>query len=203
MCVSTVAVHSSPHVDYQVPITKTTTTITTPKKTALKRSDPSPRAVLKRVVSRSSTGKPRMKKKNVVITKTQERPVDSKTSFPLPSFHMTPCAMDYFKALYNPFDLGINPCIPGLFPLPSQKFCVRTRGTFQVGSDGYGGIAFWPWRMLSRSQIRWNAASWLPAVVSTTNTFTVAGGYDFTNSCAIMDAATTAVGYTGDRKSVV
>lgn len=55
------------------------------------------------------------------------------------------CTLDYLKALSNPFDTPAGVCLPAdVFPLPSQKVKVFSRGTFSVGTTGYGFIALGP-----------------------------------------------------------
>lgn len=97
-------------------------------------------------------------------------------------FKLTPCAYDYFRVLYNPFDVNIMPCIPGMIPTPTHKFKVTTRGSFQVGTSGCGGIAFWPGRMISRTLIpSYGGDTIAPAIITTTAAY--AGiDYSFTNS---------------------
>lgn len=102
-----------------------------------------------------------------------------------PSFDLTPCALDYFRALYNPFDLNLNPCIPGITPTPSMKFKSMARGTFQVGTQGVGGVAFWPFRMISKTNLTNNVANvQYPAIIATNNTYAGAD-YSFTNANSI------------------
>lgn len=66
-------------------------------------------------------------------------------------YRMTKCGAEYFRAVHDPFSLKVMPCVPSLIPLPSHKISVLTRGDFQVGSNGNGGVAFWPYRMLSKT----------------------------------------------------
>jgi len=52
------------------------------------------------------------------------------------------CAMHYMGALCNPFDANNGACVPAdLFPLPSQKTKTFVRGTFALGTTGYGFIS--------------------------------------------------------------
>lgn len=55
------------------------------------------------------------------------------------------CAMRYMAALCNPFQAEPGACLPcDLFPLPSQKLRPFTRGTFQLGTTGFGFIQVAP-----------------------------------------------------------
>lgn len=86
-------------------------------------------------------------------------------------YKMTKCGAEYFRAIHNPFSLRVMPCVPSLIPLPSHKISVITRGDFQVGTNGNGGIAFWPHRMLSKTLAPQNTAVpnlVTPAVVTST-----------------------------------
>lgn len=51
------------------------------------------------------------------------------------------CAMRYMATLCNPFEAEPGACVPcDLFPLPSQKIRGFTRGTFNLGTTGFGFI---------------------------------------------------------------
>lgn len=93
---------------------------------------------------------------------------------------MTPCGYDYFRALANPFDLDINPCIPGLFPTPSMKYKITTRGTFQVGTQGVGGVAMWPLRGAFSDMTVVGTAQQM--FLAATNSTYARTDYDFLNS---------------------
>lgn len=109
------------------------------------------------------------------------KPKDGRTQL-APTLNLSPCAYDYFRALYNPFDLGVSPCIPSGIPLPSQKLKVVSRGTFQVGTTGVGGVAMWPWNMISKDAIyRSNYLGVRPALIMTTSAYDQVD-YSFTNA---------------------
>lgn len=57
---------------------------------------------------------------------------------------MSQCALDYFKAQYDPWNLSNAPCVPDLIQLPSFKFMTRIRGSFQTNAVGYGCIVLNP-----------------------------------------------------------
>jgi len=55
------------------------------------------------------------------------------------------CAVHYIDSLFDPWDTPAGVCIPaGQFPIPSQKVKVHLRGTFALGTSGYGYITFSP-----------------------------------------------------------
>jgi hypothetical protein len=58
---------------------------------------------------------------------------------------MTPCAVDYAKALVTPFSLSTAACIPDLHAVPSKKVRVKTRGVFSTGVGGNGQLIMVPW----------------------------------------------------------
>lgn len=58
---------------------------------------------------------------------------------------MTPCAVDYMKALATPFSLSSPACIPDLHAVPSKKVRIKTRGTFSTGTTGDGQCIGLPW----------------------------------------------------------
>lgn len=97
------------------------------------------------------------------------------------AFKLTRCGFDYFRALYNPFSLTGLPCIPSTTPTPSQKIKVVTRGTFTVGTLGSGGACFWPFRMVSSSNLYGSTyTAYAPALITTTSAYPNAD-YTFTN----------------------
>jgi len=62
--------------------------------------------------------------------------------------HISKCALDYARALFDPFGAyysQASPCIPDLFDLPSKKFCTLTRGEFGCGSAGFGFVSINPY----------------------------------------------------------
>lgn len=58
---------------------------------------------------------------------------------------LSPCASEYLIALTAPFSHKGVACIPDLHAVPSKKIRVKTRGTFQTGTNGYGWIVANPW----------------------------------------------------------
>lgn len=57
------------------------------------------------------------------------------------------CSLRYLDATLDPFGQLTTeelPCIPDTFVLPSQKLATRMRGTFSIGTNGFGYIAFAP-----------------------------------------------------------
>lgn len=55
------------------------------------------------------------------------------------------CAMRYMATMVNPFNAEPGACVPcDLFPLPSQKIRSFTRGSFQLGTTGFGFISCTP-----------------------------------------------------------
>lgn len=58
---------------------------------------------------------------------------------------MSKCAVDYFKALYDPWTLKSAPCIPDFIQLPSFKQMTRIRGTLKCNAAGFGFITMNPY----------------------------------------------------------
>lgn len=55
------------------------------------------------------------------------------------------CSTHYINALFNPFDTPAGVCVPAdSFPMPSQKVKTFQRGSFNLGTTGYGYITFAP-----------------------------------------------------------
>lgn len=58
---------------------------------------------------------------------------------------LSPCAMNYAKALANPFgEFSELPCVPGEPPVPTYRYKAMSRGTFTTGTLGYGFVAYAP-----------------------------------------------------------
>lgn len=147
---------------------------------------PRPKKVV--VAALAKTAKPRVTK---VVTKT---PVPAKQPYVF-----TPCGFDYFRALANPFDLNMNPCIPGMFPSPSHKLKVITRGTFRLGMGGYGGIAMYPFRGCSSqlmSQVVGAETRVWPFLIATNETYGY-NDYEFTNQIYQLTSRTDLTMYPG------
>lgn len=71
---------------------------------------------------------------------------------------LSSCAQDYMEVLANPFDPKLigAPCIPDYRAIPSVKFYLRVRGTFEPSGSGGTGLAFValnPWRPYKSSAI--------------------------------------------------
>jgi len=97
-------------------------------------------------------------------------------------FHLTPCGLDYFRALNMPFSPNLNPCIPSAMPLPSQKYRVTSRGTFRTNAAGAACIALWPFRALASDLIPAPGGNSAPFVLATDSTTTVTpANYDVLN----------------------
>jgi len=54
--------------------------------------------------------------------------------------HISQCAQEYIASLVNPFDQNLMPCVPSFFPIPSQKSCTWLKGTFALGTTGFGYV---------------------------------------------------------------
>jgi hypothetical protein len=48
------------------------------------------------------------------------------------------CGLHYASALADPVNTPVGACIPYGFPIPSQKIKTFARGTFAIGTQGYG-----------------------------------------------------------------
>lgn len=82
------------------------------------------------------------------------------------------CSVHYIQALFDPFDTPAGVCIPAdSFPLPSQKVKSFQRGTFNLGTTGYGFIAVAPapWSDVS--------IAWTSTDLSVGNASTIATAY--------------------------
>jgi len=87
-----------------------------------------------------------MKRQQIVVKKKKnpnKRPPKERLRYQLSN-----CARNYLHALTNPF-VQINgsdlPCIPDHIVLPSNKVQVTARGTFTVGTSGFGFVAADPY----------------------------------------------------------
>lgn len=98
-------------------------------------------------------------------------------------YNMAPCAFEYFRALHDPFSLATNPCIPAAFSAQSQKIRATTRGTFRVGGNGSGGVAFWPFRGAFRD-IATAGTSFAPCLIATNDTYNQPD-FNFTNNAVV------------------
>jgi hypothetical protein len=59
--------------------------------------------------------------------------------------HFSECAVDYLRALIDPFgDFMQPPCIPDMISIPSFKYNSRTRGVMYIGTSGYGFVSYDP-----------------------------------------------------------
>lgn len=68
----------------------------------------------------------------------------------LPLDKTVAAGIKYIHALHDPFDERAHGTgIPDLFCVPSQKYSVRTVGSFNTGSNGVGGLAFHPFQMFA------------------------------------------------------
>jgi hypothetical protein len=74
----------------------------------------------------------------------------------------TQCAMDYYKALVDPWAYRYSerlPCIPDLTVVPSMKFNTTVIGTLKVGTNRFGYIAINPHILGSARGIGWHSLS--------------------------------------------
>jgi len=61
------------------------------------------------------------------------------------ALQVSDCAMRYMATMCNPFEAEPGACVPcDLFPLPSQKIRAFSRGTFALGTTGFGYIVVNP-----------------------------------------------------------
>lgn len=59
---------------------------------------------------------------------------------------LEPAALNYLKALANPFDeFEVPPSVPSMISVPSQKLTMRARGILSCDSAGRAWITFNPW----------------------------------------------------------
>lgn len=69
-----------------------------------------------------------------------------KRSQPKAGYYLSPCALNYMRALLDPFsnDFPEMPCIPDMITTPSHKFRTVARGFGYVGTNNFGFVAFNP-----------------------------------------------------------
>ena len=91
------------------------------------------------------------------------------------------CARNYFHALYDPYTVAGEVCIPSGTPTGSQKYKVTTHGTFQVNASGAGGVGFWPYRMVTSDIYADATPVTFPAIVTSYAAY-VGTDYPFVNS---------------------
>lgn len=116
-------------------------------KTSIKQQQQQPQKTTKKI------------KKNTVVIERQGK--SSTMVYKVPH-----CAEHYFDSLVDPFSTETGVCIPcDLFPMPSQKVKVYTRGTFQIGSSGIGFIMVSPQGVNDEISHRYTS----PTSISTTS----------------------------------
>jgi hypothetical protein len=105
------------------------------------------------------------------------------------------CGANYFHALYDPFTVRGEVCIPGQLAGASRKLTVVSRGQFSLGTAGCGGVAYWPFRMLT-SDVFVSGLNYFPAIIATGPTYAEdSTNFRFTNS--YKPVADSTVTYTG------
>jgi hypothetical protein len=63
----------------------------------------------------------------------------------VPRIHFSECAVDYLRALTDPFgDFIQPPCIPDVISIPSYKFSTITRGIASIGVNNIGWCSYDP-----------------------------------------------------------
>lgn len=66
-----------------------------------------------------------------------------------PKLHVSQCALDYLKALVNPWaTFHEPPCIPDLISIPSYKYSTTAKITMAIGTGGVGWVCLDPWTMM-------------------------------------------------------
>lgn len=85
------------------------------------------------------------------------------------------CASSYALVLTNPLAaIGLSPCIPDSQSAPSFKTESRTRFEFTIGTNGSGGCAVWPMRMLANDDLVNGPTSYCK-IISTTSAYASLG----------------------------
>jgi len=85
----------------------------------------------------------RYRRKKAVKAKYVRRPMNQQIQYAMPQIQ--DCTKHFIRALYDPFTTPAGVCIPcDLFPLPSQKSKAVIRGSFNLGTTGFGYVAFTP-----------------------------------------------------------
>jgi hypothetical protein len=67
---------------------------------------------------------------------------------------LSPCSVDYLKALTDPFNLGGLPCVPDLVSFPSKKTRTTIYGSFTLAgaTTGFGYVACTPLNFVNNQQ---------------------------------------------------
>jgi len=91
------------------------------------------------------------------------------------------CATHYAAVLSLPFDAEHGACVPAeLFPLPSQKVTVTTRGTFALGTSGFGYVEMSPCVVNDQTAVGFSTATSVGTSSTTFGTYTNLGSQNFT-----------------------
>jgi hypothetical protein len=75
------------------------------------------------------------------------------------------CSKLYAAAMSNPWACESAPCVPDLVTLPSYKVGFRSRGVFEIGTEGVGFVTLNPYNVTSKTS---------PLLVHHTGTYTTA-----------------------------
>lgn len=90
--------------------------------------------------------------------------------------HIPDCTKHFIKALYDPFDTPAGVCIPcDLFPLPSQKCKALLRGSFNLGTTGFGFVSLSPSLCNDDTAIRATSSTSVGGASTTFNAYTNLG----------------------------
>jgi len=86
------------------------------------------------------------------------------------------CSQHYIKSLFDPWEAMSGVCIPSdLFLLPSQKTKCLVRGTFNIGTGGYGYIGISPTPTNDALSIRVTSSASVGGAATALSAFTLTG----------------------------
>jgi hypothetical protein len=84
--------------------------------------------------STRSGRRPKAKQQQLVMVKSSR----SRKNVPAKRNKISECGLMYASALADPANTPVGACIPFGFPIPSQKIKTFSRGTFALGTTGFG-----------------------------------------------------------------
>jgi len=93
----------------------------------------------------TKTNKPSKVGKQKAMVPKPYKPNQTRAMSLIQKLQVHDCSIMYANVLVDPFGTPDGACIPSeLFPLPSQKSSTLLRGTFSLGTTGYGFLLFNP-----------------------------------------------------------
>lgn len=98
------------------------------------------------------------------------------------AYHVPPCVRHYLEASINPFDTPEGACLPAdLFPLPSQKQVLWSKGTMATGTTGFGFITVYPTFSNNTSPVVYTQSTSVGVATTAFNAYTNTATNNFGN----------------------